>query len=290
MRKFLERLRSHAASDTFFEYPNIMVSLPYTISTEMDNSPWVCPECFAVLGWSDQVTHAQAIEIWRSHGGGLHAERWARTHPDGTSPIGPSVPVVARQAPPTGVAPTPAFPRQDTLRQCPKCDLWISKFRMKLHLSDMHPAAKAPALQVQTQRLPFVLLPPGSWSIAQVIAHCRKTAHKFTSGVNGQQIRPSRLEEIDLLNPVRCYVGEESWLGYVVFEFSYSNRVVLECPVEGNATYILPQEWRTIVGLTKGELRDQFAKQYTRVFHIGNWISRVAIALRKPSRSARLRK
>ena len=51
-----------------------------------------------------------------------------------------------------------------------------------------------------------------------------------------------------MLAPLRCYIGNESWDGYVVFEFRDSNSVVLECPFEGNATYILPADWKIMAG------------------------------------------
>jgi hypothetical protein len=41
------------------------------------------------------------------------------------------------------------------------------------------------------------------------------------------------------LGPLRCYIGKDFWSGYVVLEFSASDCVVLECPFEGNATYVL---------------------------------------------------
>jgi hypothetical protein len=75
------------------------------------------------------------------------------------------------------------------------------------------------------------------------------------------------LEQIKALKPVRCYIGKDSWLGYVVFEFTHSASVVLECPIEGNATYVLSGDWKAMVGHTKAELRHRFANRYTRIVH-----------------------
>jgi hypothetical protein len=82
----------------------------------------------------------------------------------------------------------------------------------------------------------------------------------------------SRLEEIKSLT---CYVGKESWFGYVVFEFTRSSGVVLECPFEGHATNILWGDWKAMVGHTKSEIRDEFADRYTKVVHKGAWLGRI---------------
>jgi hypothetical protein len=151
---------------------------------------------------------------------------------------------------------------------------------MDLHFRNCHPADdKSKSSQVTTERLPFVLLPPGTWDIAQVVEHYRKVSNNLAGGFNGRNIDWSRLEEIESLRPVRCYVGKESWLGYVVFEFMNSNRVVLECPIEGNATYILSGDWKAMVGHTKAEIRHDFADRYTKVVHKGDWLYRIREAL-----------
>ena len=83
-----------------------------------------------------------------------------------------------------------------------------------------------------------------------------------------------------MLAPLPCYIGNESWDGYVVFEFRDSNSVVLECPFEGNATYILPADWKIMAGHTKDEIRRIFENRYTKVVHKGDWLSRIREAIR----------
>ena len=95
-----------------------------------------------------------------------------------------------------------------------------------------------------THRLPFTLLPPGTWDIRQVVEHYHQIARHDVNGWNARDLDPTRLEKIARLRPVRCYVGKDSWTGYVVFEFSHTKQVVLECPIEGNATYVLSGDWR----------------------------------------------
>jgi hypothetical protein len=52
----------------------------------------------------------------------------------------------------------------------------------------------------------------------------------------------------------------------VVFEFGYSRRVVLECPIEGNATYILSGNWKKQVGHSKLYLRTNAASSVRESF------------------------
>ena len=60
---------------------------------------------------------------------------------------------------------------------------------------------------------------------------------------------------------------------------SESGRVVLECPVEGNATYVLSGDWKKMVGHSKFYLRTNFSHNYTKIVHKGDWLARVKTAL-----------
>ena len=119
-----------------------------------------------------------------------------------------------------------------------------------------------PIQSLVVNRLPFVLLPPGTWDIQQVIDHYRRLAQNLSTDLKGRKIDWSRLEDIKSLRPVGCHIGEDSWLGYVVFEFAGTDHVVLECPIKDNATYILPGDWKDMVGHTKREIRREAAGRY----------------------------
>jgi hypothetical protein len=90
------------------------------------------------------------------------------------------------------------------------------------------------------------------------------------------------LLEIGRLSPSECYVGREGWKGYVVFTFESTSRVLLECPIEGNALYVLDENWKTMLGLSKGEIRERHQGQHVRVVHRGDWLSRAETALASP--------
>lgn len=172
----------------------------------------------------------------------------------------------------------PILARQEPKRlACPKCSAKVREECMDLHFQSCH--SSNDPLRLPTQQLPFVLLPPGSWQIRQVVDHYRSVADKLPLGLRGSRIEWSRLREIESLNPVRCYIGKNSWLGYVVFEFMNSQTVVMECPMEGNATYILTGNWVNMVSHTKAEIRIQFARNYTKVVHKGDWLYRIRQAL-----------
>jgi hypothetical protein len=70
-----------------------------------------------------------------------------------------------------------------------------------------------------------------------------------------------------------------AWLGYAVYEFTFSDRIVLETPIRGNATYVLSGDWQKMIYLSKAELRSEYADRYTKVVHKGRWIQRVRAAL-----------
>jgi len=65
--------------------------------------------------------------------------------------------------------------------------------------------------------------------------------------------------------------------GYILIEFSWSGAVLLECPVVGNATYILWGDWQGMLQLTKDELR--LKPNCMRVIHTKNSFNKVAAAL-----------
>ena len=135
----------------------------------------------------------------------------------------------------------------------------------------------APELPVE--RLTFELLRPGTWDIDDVIRHYRAQARSRPDLYSGRVIDYGRLEALKKLRPVKCYVGKELWDGYVVFEFNQTRHVVLECPVEGNAIYVLTGDWKRMVGHSKAYLRQEYPDSYIKVVHKGDWLDRVRYAL-----------
>jgi len=122
--------------------------------------------------------------------------------------------------------------------------------------------------------LPFRLLPPGVWDVDHILEYYRNEARHWLAG---RSIDNERLVRIGRLKPSRCSVGTEGYLGYILYEFSWSRAVVLECPINGNATYILWGDWHGMLRLTKSELRRNSA--CLRVIHTCKSFGRVIDAL-----------
>jgi hypothetical protein len=132
---------------------------------------------------------------------------------------------------------------------------------------------------VPTTVVDFDLLPPGSWDIDDVIQHYRQIADSLPSDLEGRAIEWTRLTAIQRLKPTKCYVGKRMWLGYVVFTFSRTSNVVLECPIEGNATYVIYGDWKTMARHTKQFLRSSYPGLYRKCVHKRGWFERVKEAL-----------
>ena len=129
---------------------------------------------------------------------------------------------------------------------CEKCGRIMPASYLPRHLKeDCTDRVKAEA------RLPFRLLPPGVWGIDQILEYFRTEAHGWLAG---RTVDEERLRRVERLNPRQRSVGTTGYQGYILFEFAWSSAVILECPVEGNATYILWDDWRGMLQLTKSEL------------------------------------
>jgi len=61
-------------------------------------------------------------------------------------------------------------------------------------------------------------------------------------------------------------------------DFKRTPNVVLECPFEGNSTYILDKNWKRKVSRTKQYVREHY--NYGKIVHKGEWLDRVRDSLR----------
>jgi len=235
---------------------------------------WVCPECNARLGVWPEIGHAEAMERLRRH----NKERHSNPSPQRGSRAGETPRAVAAIR---FVASPPAQRATRVLQRCPECGVPVRENRFQRHRSRMHAAESAQepsrAEEVPVERFSFELLPPGTWDIDDVIAYYQREAHRIPTDLAGREIQWTRLKALKSLNPTKCYVGTELWLGYVLFEFSRSSRVVLECPVYGNATYVLSGNWKKMVGHTKRYIR-KFSPGCRKIVHTGKWLARITTA------------
>lgn len=151
---------------------------------------------------------------------------------------------------------------------------------MKRHIANYHSAeAELEQIQRQALKFSFVLLPPGNGGLRDTIERYKKLSRAQTQNLFDADFDWERLETIERFNPIARYVGARLWKGYVVFEFQQSDRVILECPKTGNATYILKGEWRKMVSATKAELRSEYRLFTTRITHTSGWETHVRQAV-----------
>jgi hypothetical protein len=162
---------------------------------------------------------------------------------------------------------------------CRFCQQLIPQGEMERHLARNHSQTEEWAPHGAVRKFSFVLLPPSSEGLREVIERYRKLTRSHPHSLMGVDFEWERLEQIEHLNPIARYVGTKSWKGYVVFEFQHSDRVILECPKSGNATYILEGNWREMISASKRDLRSEYMHQCTRIIHCSDWINRVKNAV-----------
>jgi hypothetical protein len=123
---------------------------------------------------------------------------------------------------------------------------------------------------VPTSRLPWRVLPPGELSVGAVLEHYGRLQRR------NPHIRyeRERIKKAFSLQPDRCYVGQDEFEGYIVLTFAHTPRALLECPVFGNAIYIIDSDWKRWSRMSKRELLHR-ANGVTRIIHKGDWFWRV---------------
>jgi hypothetical protein len=177
----------------------------------------------------------------------------------------------------------PPKPGLPPFAECKRCGRQVKQGLMDVHLEQYCPTRPgavdvSAAAGLHVTHLPFELLPAGSWDVQHVIDYYDRRDTR--TWLRGREVDIQRIYALRSLTPIRCYVGSKMWLGYILFEFAWSTSAVLECPLTGNATYVLAGNWRARLGETKQRLRTVFSSETTKVVHKGEWLQRVRQALR----------
>jgi hypothetical protein len=143
---------------------------------------------------------------------------------------------------------------------------------MERHLENFHSAnSELEAFLRGAVKFPFVLLPPGKGRLRESIEKYIRLTSARPYSLTNDSYDYERLSRIEALGEAACYVGVKLWKGYVAFDFPTTDKVVLECPRTGNATFVLTGDWRKMISLTKAELRTEYGHQTTRIIHTSNW-------------------
>lgn len=123
---------------------------------------------------------------------------------------------------------------------------------------------------VTTKHVFWQILPPGEYTFDRIIGHYQH----LRSLDNEIIIDKQRLELIYSLKPSELYIGSDEFKRYVVFYFDQACKAVLECPIFGNAIYVIDGGWKYLSQLTKAELMD-YPDEVQRITHKGDWFSRL---------------
>jgi hypothetical protein len=116
----------------------------------------------------------------------------------------------------------------------------------------------------------FEFVPPGQQTDEHVRTYYREVISRGRlRGVFSQD----RLDKVLSLPWETWEKGKAGLYGYILLRFHHTERVLLECPVEDNAIYILDSGEDRLVGMNKQQLRASGAAK--RIFHTGNWYQRL---------------
>jgi hypothetical protein len=117
------------------------------------------------------------------------------------------------------------------------------------------------------KHLPWVLLPPGEGAdqLKPLLAKLQEYGRRHP----GMKIDQDRIRYAYKLRPSAIYIGTDHFDGYWAFLFPRTPKVLLENPTEGNAAYILSQNWKYLSSLSKSELMSR--TDSLRVIHGSGW-------------------
>ncbi len=126
-----------------------------------------------------------------------------------------------------------------------------------------------PEADTSTSRLPWRNLPPGESSVEDVIRHYDGLSRQ------GVPVRfeQERLNKADSLGWEHRYLGIDEYEGYIVYTFAHTSKALMECPMVGNAIYLIDSDWERLSRMSKQELLDH--PSVIRIPHQGNWFEKV---------------
>ncbi len=136
--------------------------------------------------------------------------------------------------------------------------------------ADIERIFKYGAIPPHTIRVPWRVLPTGKSSLDDILRHYDELEHLSPK----TRYERDRLVKAYSLHPKEVALGSAEFRGYIVFTFDHTKRVLLECPMYGNAIYIIDSEWKSLSKLTKRELLEH--REATKIVHRGDWFWRLA--------------
>ena len=134
---------------------------------------------------------------------------------------------------------------------------------------DFRHALEDVAVALHVTRLPWRLLPEGD-----LLGTLNDFVERETRRGMGDYDF-GRLRAILKLRPApsRCYVGLGEFTGYFAFCYPHTSKVVLECPIQGNALYVFDRDWESLSKLPKSRLLADHSDHCRRILHRTHWAS-----------------
>lgn len=138
-------------------------------------------------------------------------------------------------------------------------------------------------LRNAAERLPWKLLPPGP----NLFPHVVRYFEELSRAKKATTFDIHRLHAIFSLKPDDVFIGLEAFDGYVVFFFRKPPIAVMDCPVSGNAIYVLGEDWQSLSHFGKFQILKNHPEVVDRIIHTGDWFSRLqsVIATRRYRRA-----
>lgn len=132
--------------------------------------------------------------------------------------------------------------------------------------------------KLKIQKLSWKLLPKEKWTVEDVVKIFRTYSFKRWQNATFDESRLRKI--INVLKPNVCYIGEDEFEGYVVFCFNQTEKVVMECPIIGNAVYVINGNWQEITKLSKREAKHRYTNCIKTINHNETWLERLQLLIK----------
>ena len=131
---------------------------------------------------------------------------------------------------------------------------------------------------IPTEHVRWRLLPPGELSEDRIREYYAGLQRKR----QGTRYDAERIVQALSLGPNQRYEEIGGVEGYTVFTFPYTSSVLLECPIVGNAIYIVHKDWKRWSRMTKQELLADESGEVVRIVHRPGWFEKIMQELGTP--------
>ncbi|HEY0657681.1 MAG TPA: hypothetical protein VGD05_04365 [Pyrinomonadaceae bacterium] len=127
---------------------------------------------------------------------------------------------------------------------------------------------------IETEEIDWEIFPAGDWFDNEEVTtrffdHFRNLQNK--GKWRNKFFDKSRIDGIrGKLNPKTYRTGKEEFEGYIVYFFDWTNKIILECPICGNATYVINSGKYSSQEIAKNsqlDTRTEYSDQLTVINH-----------------------